>query len=116
MARDEESGENCLRVIVRDGLKFYNPVENYRVLIGQNKHVWLRASVNRLTLELSYSLDGVNFEKICKTLDSSNLCDEAYGVIGHEGHTGTFIGMACQDLTGNKKHADFISFEYIAEE
>ena len=116
MARDEESGENCLRVIVRDGLKFYNPVENYRVLIGQNKHVWLRASVNRLTLELSYSLDGVNFEKICNTLDCSNLCDEAYGVIGHEGHTGTFIGMACQDLTGNKKHADFISFEYIAEE
>ena len=116
MARDEESGENCLRVIVRDGLKFYNPVENYRVLIGQSKHVWLRASVNRLTLELSYSLDGERFEKICKPLDSSNLCDEAYGVIGHEGHTGTFIGMACQDLTGEKKHADFLSFEYIAEE
>jgi xylan 1,4-beta-xylosidase len=115
MSRDEESRENCLRVIVRDGLKFYNPVPNYRVLIGESSRVWLKASVNRLTLELSYSLDGEKFEKICEPLDMSNLCDEAYGVIGHEGHTGTFIGMAAEDLTGGKKYADFLSFEYKGE-
>ena len=115
MSRDEESDSNALRIIVRDSLNFYNPIEGGRVLIGQSEHVWLRAAVNRLTLELSYSLDGEKFDKICQTLDCSNLCDEAYGVIGHEGHTGTFIGMACQDLTGLKKHADFLSFEYKGE-
>lgn len=112
MSHDEESGENALRIIVRDGLKFYNPIKENRVLIGENKRVWLRAKINRLSLELFYSLDGERFESIGGALDSSNLCDEAYGLIGHEGHTGTFIGMAVEDLTGKKTPADFISFEY----
>lgn len=33
-------------------------------------------------------------------LDCSNLADEHYAAMGHEGHTGTFVGMACQDLSG----------------
>lgn len=116
MSRDEESGENCLRIIVRDSLKFYNPIPEHRVLIGQNKRVYLRVEINRLSLEFSYSLNGSDYEKIGGVLDSSNLCDEAYGLIGHEGHTGTFIGMAAEDLTGERKHADFLSFEYIGGE
>lgn len=112
MSRDEESGENALRIIVRDSLTFYNPIPEYRVLIGENKRVWLRAEVKRLTLKFYYSLNGKDFELVGGELDCSNLCDEAYGLIGHEGHTGTFIGICCQDLTGKNKYADFISFEY----
>lgn len=112
MSRDEESDQNCLRIVVRDGLKFYNPILEYRVLIGNSKKVWLRVNINRLELEFSYSLDGENFTPIGGKLDSSNLCDEAYGLIGHEGHTGPFIGMAVEDLTGEKAYADFEYFEY----
>ncbi len=115
MSRDEESEQNALRIVVRDSLKFYNPIPEYRVLIGQNKRVWLRAKVNFLTLEFYYSLNGVDFIKIGPTLDCRCLSDEAYCAIGHEGHTGTFIGMACQDLTGLNNYADFLSFEYKAE-
>ena len=116
MSRDEESGENCLRIIVRDSLKFYNPIPEYRVLIGNATKVYLRVNIERLTLGFSYSLNGEDFVKIGTTLDSSNLCDEAYGLINHEGHTGTFIGICCQDLTGLKNHADFKSFEYLTKE
>lgn len=116
LSRDEEGGENCLRIIVRDSLKFYNPIPDYRILIGQSERVWLRAKINRLSLEFYYSLNGVDFVKIGETLNCSNLSDEAYCKINHEGHTGTFIGMACQDLTGLKNYADFLSFEYKTKE
>ena len=112
MSRDEESNQNCLRIIVRDSLKFYNPIKESRVLIGESTKVWLRAEVSYLTLKFYYSLNGVDFTPIGGELDCYNLSDEAYCLIGHEGHTGTFIGMACQDLTGAKNHADFYSFEY----
>ena len=116
MSHDEESGESCLRLLVRDSLKFYNPIPEYRVLIGNANKVFLRVNIERLKLKFSYSLNGTDFKEIGGTLDCFNLSDEAYGVIGHEGHTGTFIGMCCQDLTGFKNHADFKSFEYITNE
>ena len=113
MSRDEESGENCLRIIVRDNLKFYNPIEGGRVLIGDAKSVYLRAHIHGLLLDFSYSLDGKEFTPLASDLDASDLSDEAYGEIGHEGHTGTFVGMACQDLSGLRACADFEFFEYI---
>lgn len=112
MSRNEETNENALRIVVRDQMRFYNPIENGCVTIGDNSHVWLRATRIDTELTFSYSLDGNNFVEIGGTLDCSNLADEAYGEIGFEGHTGPFVGMACQDLTGLHKHADFFNFNY----
>jgi xylan 1,4-beta-xylosidase len=113
MSTDEE-GNNVLRIIVRDSLKFYNPIGF--VSIGQNNTVWLRARINEDELRFYYSLDGEEFIPLGEALDCSNLSDEAYCDIDHEGHTGTFVGMACQDLTGGNggevAHADFEYFEY----
>ena len=74
--------------------------------------VYLRAKVDGLTLQFSYSLDGEEYTSIAGLLDCSDLSDEAYSDIGHEGHTGTFIGMACQDLSGKNIPADFEFFAY----
>ncbi len=115
MSRDEDEGYNALRIIVRDNLKFYNPLKDGYVSIGDATRVWLRAELEELTLRFYYSLDGENFVRIGGDLDASNLSDEAYVDINHEGHTGTFIGMACQDLTGLVNHADFRYFEYKAK-
>ncbi|MBO7223858.1 MAG: glycoside hydrolase family 43 protein, partial [Kiritimatiellae bacterium] len=115
LTKDEESGQNALRLLARDNLKFYNPIEGGRVLIGENNHVWLRAERKDTSLVFAYSLDGKNFENIGGNLNCSNMADEAYGEIGHEGHTGPFVGMGCQDLTGEHKHADFFNFSYIAK-
>lgn len=107
----DEMGSNELRIIVRDGLKFREEAPS-GVKVGKTTKIFLRAVISYGTLEFSYSLNGVDYTSIGGKLDCTNLSDEAYGQIGHEGHTGTFIGMACQDLTGNHTHADFRSFSY----
>jgi len=112
LTHDEESGQNALRMVVRDNLKFYNPIEDGRVLVGTANKIWLRVNITGCQLRFSYSTDGKKYARIGGELDCSDLSDEAYFEIGHEGHTGTFIGMACQDLSGQKAHADFEFFSY----
>ena len=104
-------GTNELRVLVRDNLNFYDPI-GHGISLGKATSVYLRAKVDGLTLQFSYSLDGNEYTDIAGLLDCSDLSDEAYGDIGHEGHTGTFIGMACQDLSGKNIPADFEFFAY----
>ena len=104
-------GENEIRILVRDNLRFYDPLSG-GVPVGKTEKVWLRARIQDLTIQFSYSLDGKAFIPVASPLDASDLSDEAYFDIGHEGHTGTFIGMACQDLSGRKLHADFSGFTY----
>ena len=111
----EDDGKNVLRIIVRDNLKFYDPLM-HGVDIGNATKVWLKVRIEECTLQFYYSLDGERFEKIAGELDCSDLSDEAYCDINHEGHTGTFICMCCNDQsTGeneNRCHADFKSMEY----
>lgn len=112
---DEDEGE-ALRIIVRDSLKFYNPLEKGHVSLPRHDKIWLRVKISTDILQFYYSIDNSTYYKIGPELDCSNLSDEAYTEIGHEGHTGTFIGMACQDLTGGanntRAYADFRSFTY----
>ena len=104
-------GERELRVLIRDNLQFRDPLM-HGIPVGDTSVIWMRVNVDGLTLRFSYSTDGETFTDVCGTLDCSDLSDEAYFDIGHEGHTGTFIGMACQDLSGRRLHADFESFCY----
>lgn len=106
-----EKGGNELRILVRDSLRFYNATDG-GVHIGEVTSVFLRVRIQKLRLQFYYSLDGERYLPVGKKLDCSNLSDEAYALIGHEGHTGTFLAMACQDLTGAKLPADFKSFAY----
>lgn len=111
----DDDGSNALRVLVRDNLRFYNPL-NRGVSVGDCATVWLRVRIDRCKLAFSYSTDGETYHNIGGELDCSDLSDEAYVDIGHEGHTGTFLGMACQDLTGGNggpiAYADFQSMTY----
>jgi xylan 1,4-beta-xylosidase len=111
----DEMGSNELRVLVRDRLNFREEAPN-GVKIGTNTRVFLRADIDFGVLRLSYSLNGVDYSTIGGKIDCTNLSDEIYGEFGHEGHTGTYIGLACQDLTGNHLHTDFRSFTYKAFE
>ena len=116
MSHDEKYG-NVLRIIVRDGMKFYNPVPTGAVYMNDIKKVWLRAVIKGTKISFYCSFDDFIYVEVGpENLDCSNLCDEAYVSIGHEGHTGTFIGLTCQDLTGGQNgktiHADFKSLTY----
>lgn len=104
-------GGRELRVLIRDNLQFRDPMM-HGVPVGDASTTWLRVCTDGLTLRFSWSQDGKAFTDIGGLLDCPSLSDEAYSDIGHEGHTGTFIGMACQDLSGRRLHADFTDFTY----
>lgn len=105
-----EQNRRVLRICVRDNLQFSQPPDAPSPI--QDGHVWLRVCIMGCELQFSYSSDGEQYTQIGGKMDCSNLADEGYSEIGHEGHTGTLVGMACQDLTGRGKHADFFNYTY----
>ena len=73
--------------------------------------VWLRAEVDGQALDFSWSTDGETWNRMPVTLNQSLISDEAGKGEGNS-FTGAFIGMACQDLSGQDCPADFDYFEY----
>ena len=94
----------------------YDGVVYRRVERKQGLDVVQQGNIRITSIEQTVVDSIRDFEKIAGELDCSDLSDEAYVDINHEGHTGTFIGMCCQDQsTGeneNRCFADFKSFEY----
>ena len=79
--------------------------------IPQQGALYLRAEVDHRSLYFSFSSDGENWQRIDVRLDASLLSDEA-GLGEHANFTGAFVGLACQDLSGQQRAADFHFFEY----
>ena len=73
--------------------------------------LWLRVVVEGAALAFSWSPDGEAWRDIGPQLDASLLSDEA-GKSEHGNFTGAFVGIACQDLTGQRLPADFSAFTY----
>ncbi|WP_052207985.1 glycoside hydrolase family 43 protein [Croceibacterium mercuriale] len=73
--------------------------------------VELRAEVDHGTLRFSWRQDRAGWETLPGTLDASILSDEVT-VPGLPNFTGTFVGMACQDMSGARLPADFAWFRY----
>lgn len=102
LSHDEEIGR-CLQIHSCDDGKSTFPLENeiVRVPVGE---LYLRAVFDNACLQFSWSSNGTDFQPIGVPLDASILSDD-YG--NHWGFTGSFVGLACQDLTGGSQHADF---------
>lgn len=79
--------------------------------IPQTGSLYLRAEISYDVLYFSWSADGVNWNKIDVRLDASVLSDEAGSGAGAN-FTGAFVGLTCQDLSGQQRSADFHFFEY----
>jgi xylan 1,4-beta-xylosidase len=77
------------------------------------RRCWLRAEVDHDILRFSYGPDGENWTAIGPVLDASRLSDECCARAYEGAFTGAFVGMACQDLSGRRLHADFDLFEYL---
>ncbi|MGK0281486.1 MAG: xylan 1,4-beta-xylosidase [Patiriisocius sp.] len=86
------------------------------IAIPDDQTVWLRADVNRQQLHFSYSLDGDNYLQLPATLDYSLLSDEVGDGGEHANFTGSFVGLCCQDMSGQSNPADFHFFEYNEQE
>lgn len=81
------------------------------VVLPANGPVELTVHVADDRLQFSYSADGVAKKDIGPVLDASICSDEA-GRGEHASFTGSFVGMACQDSTGQGTPADFQEFRY----
>jgi xylan 1,4-beta-xylosidase len=75
--------------------------------------VHLRVEVDRERMRFAYRVEGADAEWrwLPQQFDASILSDECLAP-GQAHFTGAFVGMACQDLAGTAKPADFDFFEY----
>ena len=73
--------------------------------------VELRVDVDFERLYFSYRIDGGAWTRLPQLFDASILSDEATAP-GLPNFTGAFVGMACHDMSGAGRHADFDWFEY----
>ncbi|MFZ5941339.1 MAG: glycoside hydrolase family 43 protein [Bacteroidota bacterium] len=83
-----------------------------KIAIADTGNYFFRAEVHYDKLRFFHSSDGKNWQQIGPIYDYSTLSDE-YGAGGGDAHfTGSFVGLCCQDLSGNRKAADFEYFVY----
>ncbi len=87
------------------------------VAIPAGRPVHLRVEVDFERLYFAYRLEGHGdgWKWLPQSFDASILSDEAT-VPDLPNFTGAFVGMACQDLAGTAKPADFDYFEYLERE
>ncbi len=83
------------------------------IAIPAGKPVRLRVEVDCERLLFAFRVDGVddNWRWLPEQFDASILSDEATAP-GLSSFTGAFVGVACQDLAGTLRAADFDSFDY----
>lgn len=83
------------------------------IAIPSGKPVHLRVEVDDERLRFAYRVEGVDrdWQWLPRPLDASILSDECVAP-GQAHFTGAFVGMACQDLAGTGKCADFDFFHY----
>jgi xylan 1,4-beta-xylosidase len=83
------------------------------IVIPLGKPVHLRVEVDYERLHFAYRVEGVDqdWRWLPQQFDASILSDEACAP-GTANFTGAFVGMACQDLAGTARPADFDFFEY----
>ena len=78
--------------------------------IAAGKPVHLRVEIDYERLHFAYRIEK-DWCWLPQQFDASILCDEATAP-GQPNFTGAFVGMACQDLAGTLRPADFDFFEY----
>jgi xylan 1,4-beta-xylosidase len=83
--------------------------------IASGSPVELRVEVDEERLLFAYRSAGAVWQWLPQQFDASILSDEA-SAPGQPNFTGAFVGMACQDMGGTGRHADFDYFEYRERE
>lgn len=112
VSHDESMGKH-LRVMTSTPDSTLTDAFTSPIPISAGKPVHLRAEVDYERLYFAYRVEGLDtdWQWLPQPFDASILSDEAT-VPGFPSFTGAFVGMACQDLAGTAKPADFDFFEY----
>jgi xylan 1,4-beta-xylosidase len=112
VSMDEELGGKCIGVLasINNDLS-ESMLQDDNILINEADSIYLKAEVHYSELRFFYALKKDEWKQIGKTYDASALSDDA--IQGSAAFTGAFVGIACQDISGRNKYADFDYFSYI---
>ncbi|MFZ2609459.1 MAG: glycoside hydrolase family 43 protein, partial [Raoultella planticola] len=72
--------------------------------------IWLRVDVDHLVYRYSYSFDGEQWHTVPVEYAAWKLSDDYIG--GRGFFTGAFVGLHCEDISGDGCYADFDYFSY----
>ena len=115
-ANDE--GKRCIQVITHD---HFEPFEAYQepVCLPDEGVVYLKATLNGADLQFYYAIKENEWIQAGAVLNAGILSDDYVregGTRYRPAFTGAFVGLCCQDLTGNKMPAYFDWFNYTVNE
>lgn len=104
-----DNGERVLQVVgnINDNYGEYSD----NIVIGESDTVFLRVELDVQWYRFSYSLDGVSWNQVGPSLNSTPLSDEGGPDIFR--FTGSFIALFAADISGQHACADFEYFDYI---
>ncbi|SHM52134.1 glycoside hydrolase family 43 protein [Gracilibacillus kekensis] len=103
----EELGK-CLGII-ETKYGQYDELLDKDIALPADQPIYLKAVIQRHLLQFYYAKQENNWIEIGNAIDIGHLSDDDADYIRF---TGTFVGMAAQDLSGQKKYADFDYFNY----
>lgn len=107
---DEEKGR-ILELMTCDNFIFDQPMRGKEIIIPDDvDYVYLRVEVKTAVYQYFYSFDGENWNEIPVVFESYKLSDDY--IQGGGFFTGAFVGMQCQDTSGQSAPADFDYFIY----
>ncbi|GIN57031.1 glycoside hydrolase family 43 protein [Lederbergia ruris] len=107
---NEEKGR-ILELMTCDNFTFDQPLKGDEIKIPEDvEYIYLRVDVKTINYQYAYSFDGDNWNTVPVTFQSYKLSDDY--IQGGGFFTGAFVGMRCQDTSGQNRHADFDYFIY----
>jgi xylan 1,4-beta-xylosidase len=114
ISHDEVAGR-ILGVVSSDGGAYQEDPE--QIPLGTAVRVWLRVRFDLDRFRFWYALGPDAWRPVGAELPMALISDEhatrvENGIALSLGFTGAFVGLACQDLSGARLHADFDSFSY----
>ncbi|MGD7046347.1 glycoside hydrolase family 43 protein [Jeotgalibacillus proteolyticus] len=103
----EETGK-CLGII-QTKYGEYDELTEAFIPLKEQEEVKLRGEVQDGMLAFYYRQREEEWQRVGPLIDITHMSDDSARQVRF---TGTFVGMACQDLSGGKKEADFDYFIY----
>lgn len=106
----EDKGR-ILEVNTCDNFVFDQPLQGNEIPIPEHiEDIYLKVDVQENIYEYAYSFDGKDWHTIPIQFQSHKLSDDY--IQGGGFFTGAFVGMQCQDTSGQNRYADFDYFIY----
>lgn len=110
----DDNGRKLLQIITCDKHEYSEALEKPIDVTGI-KRLYLKLHFNGAEIQFYYSQNEDDWQPVGGILDGSILSDDYVQFTGKRyrpAFTGAFVGVCCQDLSGQGLHADFDYFEY----